>query len=294
MTTTLIGVFDWKATRSKKGHRTYKTRSYVESDDVLDGPRTVMQTTGLPTIGSTFGIGNDTDSWAFCTPQISVTPLATKERNYFWIVENTFTTDPYDRDQSDERDDPTSEPYEISGSFSTFQREAVKDKNGKLILSSSAERLEGSLLEFDDANPTIKIAKNFASLPLGTYAPMIHTVNDAPMWGLSSARMVKLANATFQRHVYDVNTFYYNVTYDFEVDFGTFDREVADIGTRVLKPGANPGSLDPADYEPHSKPGKVLLNGSGRALTDVSNPTMILIQLYDESDFTTLDIPTSF
>lgn len=315
MTMTLKGRIDWSMQRDKEGHRDYTIRWYCVSDDPLDGPERAFFTPGLPAIGSAWSFGNDSDAWAFCWPTTRVTPVNTKEPQTQWIVEQLFSTRPLSRCQDTSIEDPLSEPDRIGGSFVKYTKEVTKDRNGAALKSSSHEMLRGPIVEFDHNRPTVSIEKNLVTLPLATFAPMVDTVNDAVLWGLP-ARTIKLSNVSWQRKLYGTCTFYYVVSYEFDVDYSTFDRIAMDEGVKCLAghtavdeagDGLDPDGIDPdtgAAYKLNPKRFVVykdingentrcLLDGDGVPLKDGASPHEIDIEYYTESNFLTLGIPSS-
>lgn len=296
MAGTYLGRLKWSLNRDSDGHREYSVTHRVRTSSAGDGPAIVMSTAGLPAVGSTWTQGNDNDPWAFCLPTMTVTPRVTAEPNQIWSVEQKFTTKPQNRCQDTTIEDPLDEPDRISGSFTKYTREAGKDKDGEFIRSSSHEQIRGSSVERDDSRPNVKIEKNLATLPLSIFAPMIDRVNDASLWGLSS-RCVKLTNVSWARQVYGTCSFYYTVSYEFDIQYDNFDRDIMDEGEKVLSKGGNPD--DPRDFEVYKdrngENSRVILNGAGEPWdgTGTDGPGNILVQLYHEANFLLLGLPAS-
>lgn len=287
----------WSMTRDNEGHRDYRITHKVETTSALDGPATVLLATGLPTIGSFWNYGNDLDQSATCKPDATVRPMIDRERNRLWEVEQLFSTRPSDRCQDDTIENPLDEPMKLSGSFLKYTKEAQRDRNGKLILSSSWERIVG--LERDYGRPQVVIEQNVPTLGLETFSQMIDFVNDSPMWGLS-ARCVKLSDCQWQRKHYGTCFFFYTRRLVFDIRYDTFDiSDAADRGFRVYK--GSGGTDNPANFE-HYKDGKgenvttpVMLDGNGGINTDpANNPVFIpTVQLYDQTNLFSLGIPSS-
>lgn len=292
----LMNAVEWSLTRDKEGHRDYKIKWLVRSTDSADGPLTIANTSGLPAIGATWTFGNDSDSWAFCWPQWSIRPVLDEEISEYWTVEQLFSTKPLHRCQDTDIENPLNEPDTISGSFTKYTTEATHDWNGDPILSSSKEQIRGSVVERDSNRPTVSIGKNLLALPLSTFAPMIDTVNDATLWGLPT-RCVKLSNVSWARNLYGTCTFYYTVTYEFDIRYDTFDRTLLDEGTRYLAPGGDP--TDPEDYlvckDKNDENTRVILDGAGGKWPGppATAGTIGPVEFYGESNFLTLGIPTS-
>ena len=298
MTTSIEGRTDWSLTRDKEGHRTYKVKWLVRSTDVDDGPAKALVTANLPAIGSDWGQGNDTDSWAKCQPNASCRFVTKNEIGYYWEVEQTFSTKPNKRCQTESIGNPLSEPDKISGGFSKYTEEIQSDKDGERVQSSSHELYRGSMVEFDHNRPTVSISKNLATLPLSTFAPMVDTLNDATLWGLGK-RKVKLSNVSWSREMYGTCSFYYTVTYEFDVRYNGFDRVVYDEGTKILniKEMPNADKDDPAHFvrykDVNGDYARVFLDGEGSPLKKDDDPVEVDIVYYAESSFSTLGIPTS-
>lgn len=284
----------WDGKRTKDGHRTYHIDWLAVSTSTADGPAQAFAASGLAAVGSTWSFGNDVDAWAFCLPQMDVKPVVKKEPGYWWNIRQYFSTLPMERCQDASIENPLNEPDRISGSFTKTTKEAQFDRNGDPILTSSHERITGKAVERDYNKPTVVIEKTLATLPLSTYAPMIDTVNDATLWGLS-ARKIKLNNATWRRRLYGVCTYYYIVKYDFEIDYNTFDVTVLDEGTKVLVEGGtvtNPRHFK-AKTDAEGNPVKVLLDGNGAEWDGTGSPGTIDIEKYPESNFLLLGIPAT-
>ncbi len=106
------GPFIWGGSRNAEGQRTFNVSHKIHATSVADGPQTVLNTPGLPIIGSPWNYGNDFDAWAFCTPQMGISIYQPKEGhpNHWWKVTNTFSTAPQNRCQDESIEDPLLEP----------------------------------------------------------------------------------------------------------------------------------------------------------------------------------------
>lgn len=292
----------WSLRRDKQGYREYKITWQVQTNDLADGPLVAIGAGGLPAVGSFWNFGNDSDPWCFCTPEATVSMRLKNEQTYFWDVEQTFSNSPLTRCQDFSIDDPLQEPQKVSGSFVRFTKPLEKDRNGAAILSSSHEQVSG--LERDASRPTVVIEQNSLVLDLPTFTSMVDTVNDAPLWGLS-ARCIKMGLPSWTRKLYGACTFYYSRKFEFEIKFDTWDLDdVVDKGFKVFDDSVtdNPANrADPTNYilykdrNDENTPKAVLLDGNGSALTDPTSPVFLdPIEVYGESNFLLLGIPTSF
>lgn len=300
-------LWDWELDTDLDGHRTYTAHWNVRTTDPMDGPQTVLNASGLPMVGSYWDLGNDSDPWAFCTPQMRIKPRGAQgEPNVFWRVEQKFQTRPTKRCQDTAIEDPLSEPAKLSGTFAKYTRQAQYDRNGNLLVSSSHELFKGSVIERDDSRPTVNISFNVSSLPLGPIAQFVDCVNDSTLWGLAP-RCVKLSNVTWERNLYGTCTYYYTVGYEFEIRYDTWDTKTWDEGSMCLPKDVDPEATDPTTGDKYKfnpkrfvrykdangENARCLLDGSGRPLNDAQAPVEIVIEHYEERNMLLLGIPSS-
>lgn len=306
--------YGWSGGRDEEGNRIYNLIHEVVTDDVNDGPLTVMLAPGLPFPGSFWLFGNEADGWAFCTPAMKIEGHSIKggEANIHWLVTQQFSTKSGARCQDTPIEDPLQEPQKVSGSFVKYTKEVTKNKDGDLLKTSSHELLRGPQMEFDHNRPTVHIEQNVLSLGLSTFAGLIDHVNDSNMWGLEP-RHVKLSNASWERKVLGSCGFYYTRIFDFDIDQSElgFDRKVDDRGQMVLRgqwvknPGVPPDwvpdpDADPANikhfiryHDANGNPAIAHLDGSG-GLRESGDPVEIDVEYYQESNLFALGVPTSF
>lgn len=304
MSATCLGRIDWSVDRDKEGHREYELVTRVLTTAATDGPATVMNAAGLPTVGSTWSFGGDSDPWAFCWPTMSVKPQIKTEPNRHWTVKQKFSTRPMQRCQDTTIEDPLAEPDRISGTFVKYLRNTEVDRNDKKIASSSHELITG--IQKDDARATVTIEQNVMSLDLEQFTEMMNTVNDAELWGLSS-RKVKLGAITWSRQMWGVCNYYYVRRFEFEIRFEGFDltdivdtgfkrynwEKYGDVGTgHEYRDDPTKFCVDKDDNDENT-PERILLNGYGSPLTDGESPVKLdPVELYDESNFLLLGIPS--
>jgi len=295
MSATLHGERTWSMERNEDGQRTYKLTSLIVTDSTNDGPGTVMACPGLPVVGVGWDYGNDDDPYAICSPQLSVRMHGQRDGDpdFWWSVENTFTTIPNRRCQDTTIEDPLAEPDRVGGTYTKKVREATRDRFGNPILNSSWELMKGPIVEFDSSDPGVWVEQNVSNLQLNVFSEMIDHVNGHPLWGLPP-RCVKLGSIVWERLYFGSCSIYYKRTFEFDISFSTFDRLAADEGTRVLRgdwhrtttfvsgqvgstvsitqpprwvAGENADPNDPLDFinykDTRGEPGTVVLNGFG-------------------------------
>jgi hypothetical protein len=222
----------WSGSRDDENQREYKIWHIVRGA-TTDGPKAVMATAGLPAISSFWNFNGDTDTAAFCWPTMRVSILDEKpgDPNKFWLVEQFFSTRPYCIDHVVEN--PLLTPDRVNGGFIRYTIEAVKDRFGALIDSSSHEMFRGPQVEFDESRPTVKVVQNRASADIALLPQFINTVNDRVLWGLG-LRRIKLGNISWLTRYWGTCFKYYERELEFELNDKTFDRTILDEGTKVL------------------------------------------------------------
>ena len=315
-------------TRGAEGHREYWITHQVLATPT-DGPKAVLDTAGLPSVGAAWNFDSDLDVWAFCHPNATVSPHPNYKRGdktRIWDVRQKFSTKPLTRCQDETIGDPLLEPQKVSGSFVKYTEEITKDRNGRIMKSSSLELFRGPQVEFDHNRPTVRIEQNVLNLELATFSEMVDRVNDAELWGLE-ARKIKLSNVSWERKLYGVCNYYYTRIFEFDIDFNTFDRTIYDHGTKVLHgdwdrdensatvgkwvvstevvkdSGVAPDADNPQHFVRYKdwfgENTRALLDGNGLPLamstgTGDTQGVEIDIEYYEEANFLLLNIPTTF
>jgi hypothetical protein len=138
MAASLVGRVMWRGGIDDEGYRTWLLTNKVRTTDKNDGPKTVSECPGLPTVGSTYLFGNDVDSWAFCYPFMDIQMLDAHDDNTLtWAVSQKFSTKQMLRCNTIAVADPTQEPQKYGGSFVRYSKAATHDRYRLPILSSS-------------------------------------------------------------------------------------------------------------------------------------------------------------
>lgn len=269
-----------------EGHREYKVIHRVMVDET-EGPAVAMECEGLPEEGTEWSFQDDEDLWAWCLPSMTCTPYLGQDSgpNKVYLVEQTFSSkspeEGKQRCNDTKIEDPLLEPYKISGHFTKDHEEVMFDRFGRPIMTSSFELVRGKNVEFDTNRPVIKIEMNVPILALDIYSALVDCVNDSPLW-LLPKRCWKLSNVSFDRKFYGRCSVYYTIGLEFEGNRRTWDRDILDEGTKVLKGhwdratgkyvldrvgGEIPNPWNPQHFvrytDPQGNPGRVVLNGRG-------------------------------
>lgn len=310
MVAILRGLTGQSMTRDDEGHRTYELRWIFNTNNQLDGPETVLQSanTQLLPVGSPYSEGEDYDPWAFCTPGLQISPhrdVKEGEPVFDWEVVQTFTTKPMTRCSTTEINNPLLEPYQIAGEFVHVSRLAKVDKDGIPLTHSNMEPINGPEAEDKFSFPAITLTYNSAILPISTINNLINKVNDRPLWG-HPARCVRFVDARWERLLYGVCFYYYKISYRFEFNLETFDRDVPSFGRRVLKknlPGrdhrvisdrilARPGDFETTEKQLGTDIDLQPLDNHGRLSTQATQYVQ-RVRLAKEANLLLLGVPSS-
>ncbi len=273
-------------------HRTYTSVYQVITDDVNDGPITVVNASGIPNYGASYQWGNDSDSWAFCQaahPRL----VNVKDTSRQWYVTITHST--IARTQQDfNRESPLDWRPIISGSFAKFTKAATQDKDGNPITNSVEEPFVPAL-EMDDSRDSLVIQVNTPSINLALRAQARNKVNSSTIWGLPS-RAVKLNQWAWGVRYYGLTPYIEN-QFEFEINYELWNHKQLDAGFRKL---VDAGAADLAEKyrtimddidTPRHQP--TPLDGNGDILDLTATPAGVYLdfEIYDEFNFLALPVP---
>lgn len=233
---TYLGPVSSKLTRDADGHRSYVVVSRVNGDPETEGPLAILTATGLPQKGDAYEFAGESDPWAFCGWEATVTRVVEGEKSRVWLVEQTFTTKPPDNKSCKDVqvEDPLLEPAKISGQFQKYTEEATKDRFGRPVKNSAHEQISGPQNEWDRNRPQVKIEVNVGSLLLDIVSAAVDCVNAVELWGFPP-RTIKLSNFSWERKFYAQCFVYYQWVLEFDVRPEGWDRDLLDEGQKVLK-----------------------------------------------------------
>lgn len=327
MPTSIIpGQTRWSLKVDNEGYRTYSI-SFKVRGAKTDGPFNVLQTPGLPVVGSAWAFDGDYDPDVWCRSETTVDPFLEGEPNTQWKVTCTFSNKPVPQNQQRCNDTPTGdpllEPQKISGQSVRYTEEATTDRFGNPIVTSALEPIRGAQVEFDRNRAQVTVEQNVADLQLALCTAMVDRLNAYPLWGLTTRR-IKLSEFHWERKFYGTCYVYYTRRFTFDVRFDGFDPVLLDEGTMVLRgrwdkdpasltfgtyvlaPGVSPSAIFQGDLirykDWNGENATVILDGQGRPYdatgsstgTGDDNPGQILVEKYDEADFLLLGIPIVF
>lgn len=245
-----------RSARNSKGARTYQRKFRLISNDKTDGPFEVGSEAHLPLIGS----AHPEDANAFC---IELT-VENTEPYAGWTVTANY---------SDERqidDDPTNDEAEINWGSEQFQKPAVFDLQGRLILNSAGDPFDPPAM-MDDSRRVVTVSKNLAVVPawILDYQDAVNSdafTVDGLAVAIGRAKMQSVTVSPKQRRN---GTTFRVVTFTIHLQRDGWSLDILDAGFRRVISGGRENIRNAGDNELPTAP--VPLNGAGQP---IANPTV--------------------
>lgn len=243
------------------GKRTYTRAWTVVTSSRTDDAYAVGSASGLPLIGNT----HPSDANAFCQ-QLAVTQ---KSGWRVWTVTATYST------ERELNTNPTSDPAIINWGSEQFQKPAVFDRNGNLIVNSAGDPFDPPLM-MDDSRRIVTVQKNLAVVPtwILDYQDAVNSDTftiDGVSIGVGLAKMQAVTVGPVERRS---STVFRTVNFTIHLQRDGWAMQPLDAGFRefvstdsVPEPELK-NILNRGDQQPVAAP--VPLDGEGKAL---DNPT---------------------
>lgn len=233
--------------------RRYRVTKLVYVSDPGDGPEVIMANVGLPQIGDSYNLFNDSDALATC---VAVTPRRTKSP-LLWEVDCEFDTD---RIVSAITDNPLNQPADVRWVFNKYERPMIRSAEGVACITSSKNQYDPPLT-WEDSRPTVTITRNEATFS-PTDAFQYH--NSLNLLTFATAQPLHAKILSISGHSqFSYGLQYAQVTYEIELQRDGYpllilDQDFRDVDGKLFR--------DIATFQPLSNP--TLLNGRGKARRD--------------------------
>lgn len=196
----------------------------------------------------------------------------------YWTV--TVNYGPYDPAQNPEN--PFQRPIEIAWSNSVYQAVVFQDNQGNPILNSAGDAFDPPM-EADDDRPMLTITR---AEP--TYDPILtynyrSAVNADEFWGFPPGvwkMKDRRGTRTYNPDAQTASGYYWEVTYEFELNPLGWTRQILDQGLKVA--GAGGGSSENATDgagDPAMSP--ILLDGKGGKLAAGQPPVFLSFDIFN-------------
>lgn len=272
---------------NEKFEREYTRTLQVTCDSANDGPYTIQSSGQIPTIGTGYTFGNDTDTVAWLRGISYKRKGRSPDTNqYLWKVELRYSSAASDSNQPEEN--PLNRPVEVSGGNTKYSVYTDRDVNGDLLLNSAGTPLPPVEVELTRGVWTFVRNEEFA--PIAAQLTAVNRVNSMAMWGCEP-KTLKLLDCQW-RKVYENQYTYYQCTYVIEYNPDGFVFEPADNGFWESdgSGGVKP-IIDPVTQKPVTEPQK--MDGAGAAIWDDSTPPALLgpFDMVEAVDLNALGLP---
>lgn len=286
----IVSVGEKKGVRSGSKNelwqRTFTRVFQVITDTPTDGPLAVMEAvdplTGVavPAVGASYSTGYEYDDGSFVQ---SLKAQEVSEDGKQWDVSVEYG--PYNAGLFPV--DVISWPFELTVDGQKYERAITKDVSGNAIVNSAKSPFQEPVT-VDDSRTLIKVVRNEPILTYDfTLAELYNDKVNNATWNGYAAKTVKCSGIVPGKAQYDSNTqtWYFAVTYTFEVNRDTWTRNLLDQGFCVLDSSSPPKqkAVKGVDGQPVSDP--VLLDGSGNQLATTGTPVFLSYEVYPAVDF---------
>ncbi len=282
-----------RAELMSSANREYEVTYLVETTDKNDGGPTVLNTFGLPRIGETYNVGNDSDTEAVV---VSVTPTET-DSPFVWevdvrwttdqtvIVNNTGTIRAPELPDNPLRMAPRrrlrfrSRRIKARGKYSsplTPPPDSIFDDPIKLPNNEFFE------VDVDIEEPVMTITRNLPVLDVGRLMGFANVVNATPFSG-AEARQLRLGGFDSEELWHHIIGPYVKFTYEVAFRFETWDIQVPLVGAYYLD-----GSGDRVWEPDRANPVQVQLTSTGGKNT--GDMLFEGIRFYREAEFSSLGL----
>lgn len=266
-----------RTARNEKGARTYQRRFNLETTLLTEGPFAVGSNASLPIIGSP----HPEDANAFCI-SLDVTQKAGWKQ---WAVTANY---------SDERtldDNPTDDPASITWNSEQFQKPAVFDLSGKLIVNSAGDPFDPPAM-MDDSRRVVTVEKNLAVVPtwILDYQDAVNSDTftvDGVSIGVGKAKMQAVTVGPRQRRN---GTIFRTVNFTIHLQREGWLLDILDAGFRRKISGGRENIRNSGDSELPTAP--VPLDGNGQPIDDPTPTNCVFLQfaVYKTRAFSSLPL----
>lgn len=267
-----------RSATNAKGVRTYERRFKLETDSESDNEHTVGSHPSLPIIGNT----HPSNANAF------VVNIRVENNNPWkgWVATVTY---------SDERqidDNPVDDAAEINWGSEQFQKVAVTDRDGNLIVNSAGDLFDPPAM-IDDSRRVVTVSKNLAAVPswILDYQDAINSDTftiDGISIGVGKAKMQAVTVGPKQRRN---NTVFRTVNFTIHLQRDGWALDILDAGFNRLDP-LKPSGRSAITINGLAPSAPYPLNGAGIPIENPSpsNNVFLTFNVYKTRTFSTLPL----
>jgi len=273
---------------------TFKRDYLVLTDDIDDGPETVLAADDLPALYTAYSDGNDSNANTVITNR---EPRRDTNAPLLWHVSITYTV-LVDESGEGGAGDIESVLPQIRMWFVNYTTPTQKDKNGDPIDNSAGELFDPAV-QMDDCHLAIEIVRNELTPPFQKAQQFQNCLNKDAVWGVQPG-LLKMMNIGGTRKI-QRNVIYWEVKYEVHYKKDGWEAELLDQGF-LRNAGANGEPISQAEDKqgtvwmldkrglPCAKP--QLLDGAGNKLEGAAAvPVFLAFDLYPSEAFAPLQLP---
>lgn len=275
-------LIDWSGGEDKDGP-TYELVYAITVDDPNEGPFTVRSYAGWA-YGQSYANGAEADALAICT-SISEKPISTSRVD--WTVSVKFTTQNSENNNSEDSENPLTDPIQVEWGYEDRQIAVERDVAGNWICNSAKDRYD-EVIYADDFRRTLTIVRNEAAFPK-TLADSLSNKLNAATWNGYAAKTVKLKPITSSRSYNRAIGLYWVVRYEFQFApvGGDWKRYILNAGLNEVVSGSKKRILDD-NNQPVVVP--YPLTSGGARLAVAGTPVFNSYELLGTADFDLLNL----
>lgn len=285
----------FKSSLNNLWQRTYEVQFVVETDHPQVGPMAVR--TAIGSTGTYYTNGLDPMDPNYEFDQGSFVQSISVEQDGIEECQWTATVvyGPYDTDQFG--NNPTDWKSRVSFGGERTERVIWFDRDGNAVVNSAGDRF-GEPITVPDHLQTLTITRNewVSDFDPEVASAVSDTVNDATWNGYAVGRCL-MGIVTTSEPQFDSTTrgYYYTVTYPVSVARSgtTWKKEILDQGFNALTGpyGSSRVVMVDENGQPYSDP--QALDGAGAKLAANGTPVSLPFDVYDQSDWSVLNIDLS-
>jgi len=266
-----------RSAQNQKGSRTYQRQFRLRTSSQSDGPYAVGSNASLPIIGN----AHPEDANAYCIS------LQVENTNPWtgWTVTANY---------SDERqlsDDPLEDAAEITWASEQFQKPAVFDLSGDLIVNSAGDPFDPPAM-MDDSRRVVTVAKNLAVVPswILDYQDAVNSDTfsiDGISIGIGKAKVQSVNVGPWQRRN---GTAFRTVNFTIHLQRDGWLLSILDAGFRQKVSGGRENIKNNGDGEAPTAP--VPLDGNGLPIDDPTPTNAVFLEfaVYKTRAFSSLPL----
>lgn len=269
---------------SAVGPRVYTVTWQVTSNDLGDGPQTIINGVGA-NIGDTYVFRNERDDNAYLEDieavRVSADNVTGSGAKAVWIVTGNYGPFAANICGGGPQNNPLNYPPEATWNFRNFERIVEKDQNDKAIENTAGDPFVDPPVTIDDPRPVLTIVRNEESFDPNLAYQFRSAVNSDPFCG-ADPQQCKVLQISGKRQWNQDIGYYFEVVYEFEFNGLGFHARPLNQGYREKDSG---GDLQHALYKGVPVTTPVLLGNDGKRLATGSDPIYLDFTVYPEVSY---------